>query len=263
MNKNFWHADTYSQFLDARTRPARDLVAAIPDVCNPQVIYDLGCGPGNSTALLTQRWPEAKVIGVDSSDDMLDKARATHSDIEFIKGDIAHFAPTEKADIIFSNAALQWVDDHPQVFAHLIKQLNPNGILAVQMPNNFHNPSHQVTIDILQNVSDWTPLLKNLRYGKLNQPMYQLADYYDLLNHNGLTQIQLWETTYYQEMADAKAIFDWTKSTGLAPVLAAMSSDEKSHFEAQYIDKIAKSYPKQTNGKLLFPFQRIFMAGMT
>jgi len=257
-----WNPNIYSQFLDLRTRPARDLLNAIPNTIQPRSAYDLGCGTGNSTILLQQRWPQAKVIGIDSSSDMLKEAKLTYPDLEFIKEDIAQFSPTEKVDALFANASLQWVDDHETLIPKLASFLNPNGVIAIQMPNNFHSPTHQVTIQLLQNNPAWQHFLKNLRYGALTKPFYQLPWHYDLLSNSGLHDLQIWETEYFQEMNSYEDIFTWVKGTGLRPVLSAMDSETQTQFRNAYIGAIAKEYPLQTNNKILMPFRRIFMVGI-
>ncbi len=261
MKKNFWDASTYSQFLGPRTRPARDLLAVVSKNLSPRVIYDLGCGPGNSTILLKDRWPEAKVIGVDSSDSMLEQARKEYPDMEFIQGDIAEFKTDGGADLIFANASLQWVANHNQVIPRLINDLNPQGILAIQMPNNFHMPAHQTTIKLLQNNPSWRPLLKHLIYGELNQPLYDLRRYHNLLTGSGLMELQLWETEYFQEMPDHQAIFDWSKGTGMRPALTRMGETDQGIFTKAYIEQLTHVFPLQANGKVLFPFRRLFMLG--
>jgi len=254
-----WNAKIYSQFLELRTRPARDLLAAIPDSLQPQTVYDLGCGPGNSTILLKNRWPHANVVGLDSSDSMLEEAKTAYPDINFIKGDIAQFAPSEKIDCLFANASLQWLDAHEILFPRLLQFINTGGVLGVQMPNNFHSPSHQVTLKVLQNNSAWQPLLKNLRYGVLTEPLYKVAWYYDLLAKAGAHSLQFWETEYFQEMADYQEIFDWAKGTTLRSVLLTMDNESQLQFRDAYIKIIAKEYPLQANNKVLLPFRRIFM----
>ena len=256
-----WNAKIYKQFLDARTRPARDLLAAIPNSFQPKTVVDLGCGPGNSTILLKNRWPQAKIVGLDSSSDMLNEAKNSYQDIHFIKGDIADFSITEKADCFFANASLQWVDEHDILIPRLLKLMNPGGVLGIQMPNNFHSPSHQITIRLLQSNDAWQAFLKKLRYGILSEPFYKLPWYYDLLTKSGLSFLQLWETEYFQEMSDYQEIFDWVKGTGLRLVLSAMNAEHQRQFANAYIQAISKEYPLQQNHKILLPFKRIFMIG--
>jgi trans-aconitate 2-methyltransferase len=254
-----WNVKNYSQFLDLRTRPARDLLAAIPDTFHPKTVYDLGCGPGNSTILLKERWPEATVIGLDVSQNMLDDAIKQYPDIQFMLGDIADFSLDEQVDCIFANASLQWVDHHEVFIPKLLNQVAKGGVLAIQMPNNFHSPSHQVTIDILESKPAWKNLLSELCYGKLSEPLYNSSWYYDLINTHHVTDIQIWETTYFQEMQSATHIFDWVKGTGLRPVLAKMTDADQTEFAKIYVEKIAKYYNKLANNKIMFPFRRFFI----
>lgn len=259
--KTSWNAKIYSQFLDLRTRPARDLLSNIPDSFQPKTIYDLGCGPGNSTILLKNRWPEATVIGIDSSIDMLNEAKKTFPDIKFVQDDIAHFSPSEKADCLFANASLQWLDQHDILIPELLQFLNTDGVLGIQMPNNFHSPTHQVTIQILKTRPRWQSYLSHLRYGLLNKPLYHLPWYYDLLTQSGIHSLQIWETEYFQEMKNHSEIFDWVKGTGLRPILSAMDAEDQIEFSKTYIDAIQQAYPLQKNKQILLPFRRIFMVG--
>lgn len=256
---DIWNAKIYSQFLELRTRPACDLLHAIPSSFQPKIVYDLGCGPGNSSILLKERWPSAKIVGLDSSADMLSKASSTYPDIDFIQGDIANFSSSEKIDCIFANASLQWVPDHNTLFPRLLGLLNSGGILAIQMPNNFHLPSHQVIIKLLHMHEEWLPHAKHLIHGALSKPLYNLLSYYDLLSASFSYPLHLWETIYYQEMENVQAIFDWIKGTGLRPLLASMNEEETQLFSKQYIQEISKEYHLQENNKVLLPFQRIFM----
>lgn len=258
---DIWNAKTYGQFLDLRTRPARDLLFAIPNSFAPKTVYDLGCGPGNSTILLKDRWPHAEVIGIDSSIDMLKEAKADYPHIHFIEGNIADFAPKQKVDCIFANASLQWLSHHDTLIPKLFGFLNPGGVLAIQMPNNFHSPSHQTTIHLLKNNHAWQHFLKALRYGALTKPFYHLPSYYDLFTKVDAKQTSFWETEYFQELENHQAIFDWVKGTGLRPVLSKMSDQEQADFAKAYVKAITDSYPLQANGKILLPFKRLFMIG--
>jgi len=260
-NKSSWNVKIYGQFLDLRTRPARDLLSVIPNSFQPKVVYDLGCGPGNSTILLKNRWPHAKIIGLDSSLDMLEEAKKSYSDIEFIQEDIANFSPAEKVDCLFANASLQWLDHHEILIPKFLQSLNQDGVLGIQMPNNFHSPLHQATVKILQSHNHWRLYLKKLRYGILIKQLYKLSWYYDLLTKSGAHSLQIWETEYFQEMASYQEIFDWVKGTGLRPVLSAMDAETQNEFSRAYVEMVAKEYPLQVNHKILLPFRRIFMIG--
>ena len=257
--KDTWNSEVYSQFLDLRTRPARDLLAAIPNSFQPKTVYDLGCGPGNSTALLKARWPDAVVVGLDSSPNMLKAAKSTYPELEFVEEDIALFTPTEKIDCLFANASLQWLDYHDILIPRLLKFLSQEGVLAIQMPNNFHSGLHQTGVRVLQNHLSWQPLLKKLRYGLCSEPVYQLPWYYDLLGKAKISHPILWETEYFQEMPDYHYLFDWAKGTFLRPVLNEMDDENKNQFTKAYLSAIAKEYPRQANHKILLPFRRIFI----
>lgn len=259
---DLWNAKTYSEFLDVRTRPAKDLLSAIPNTFYPNLVYDLGCGPGNSTILLKNRWPNAKVIGTDTSLDMLEQARSDYSTLEFIKSNIEQFNPSEKVDCLFANASLQWCDHHETLIPNLIQCLNKNGVLAIQMPNNFHQSTHQTVIHVLQQNPQWQSIIKKLRFGIIDNKFYQTTWYYDLLSQSGLHDIQLWETEYYVEMNHYSDIFEWGRGTGLRPVLSEMNDEDKKRFEKAFIDIVSTKYPIQQNGKILLPFMRIFMTGI-
>lgn len=257
-----WNVDIYSKFLDLRTRPARDLLAVIPATFQPNVVYDLGCGPGNSTVLLKHRWPDAKVVGVDSSPEMLKKAESAYPDIEFETGDIDHFSPPEKVDCLFANASLHWCESHETLLPKLANTLNAGGLIAIQMPNNFHSPSHQVSVQVLQSRPEWQPLLTTLIYGAMTKPRYSLPAYYDLLTTSGLHSIQCWETEYYQTMQNYRGIFDWVSGTALRPVLAEMDDESHQQFADAYVAAISNAYPIQKDGSVLLPFRRVFMAAL-
>ena len=217
-----WNAKIYSQFLNFRTRPAQDLLAAIPDSFQPKTVYDLGCGPGNSTILLKQRWPHARIVGLDSSLNMLKEAKAAYPELDFVEDDIASFTLTQKIDCLFANASFQWLNQHEILIPKLLGLLNPGGVLAIQMPNNFHSPMHQVSIRILHSQENWRHLLNHLRYGFLSEPVYKVPWYYELLTKSGISQLLLWETQYFQEMAGYHEIFEWVKGTNLRLVLSHM-----------------------------------------
>lgn len=253
-----WDAHSYSDFLDLRTRPARDLLDAIPHSFQPKTVYDLGCGPGNSTILLKKRWPQANIVGLDSSVDMLHKAQTLYPNIHFVQENIAHFTPIEKIDCFFANASLQWLDDHATLIPKLFQFLSTNGVFAFQIPNNFHSPLHQNIIKVLQNF-EWQHLVKKLRYGKLEKPLYQINWYYDLLTQAGGHSVQLWQTEYYQEMSDYSQLYSWIKGTVLRPVLLAMNTEEQNQFTDSYIQEIKQDYLLQKNHKILLPFKRLFL----
>ncbi len=247
-----WDASQYLKFADERTQPARDLARRVP-VTAPRRVIDLGCGPGNSTEVLAERWPQAELTGLDNAQDMLAKARKAHPDWRWQEGDIGQWRADAPYDVIYSNAALHWLDDHAGLFVRLFDALAPGGALAVQMPNNFAAPSHTLMRAIAREGS-WRERLKSAR-GINTQPP---AFYYDLLAPRA-AHLQIWETEYLHVMDSAEGILEWVRGTGLRPFLDLLNEAERAQFETRYRVALAGSYPAQANGKVLFPFRRLFL----
>jgi len=243
-----WNPALYLQFEAERTRPAAELAARIQHPA-AQHISDLGCGPGNSTALLRKAFPHSSVTGVDNSPAMLDKARAALPDCQFESADIAHWQPAVKQDVIYANASLQWLGDHSSLFPHLAAQLAEGGVLAVQMPDNWQEPTHilmrQVAFELGQPDSGREELL----------PAQQ---YYDLLAQAGCT-VDIWRTTYFHVMPSAQAIIEWLSSTGLRPYLAKLDDIQQQAFLARYHTLLQQAYPPQHDGNVLMLFPRLFI----
>ena len=248
-----WDPNQYLKFSDHRVRPALDLMARIP-LDAPRAIYDLGSGPGNITRLLAERWPGAAVTGVDSSADMLAKARTEAPGVAFQQADIAHWSPPAPADLIFSNATLHWLDDHAGLLPRLASQLAPGGMLAVQMPCNRDSPSH-LLMDEAAADGPWRAKLSRLRpvYGSVQE----LDAYYRILAPVARS-VEIWETTYLHVLAGDNPVAEWTKGTALRPYLDALDETERAAFFAAYAQRIATAYPKQPDGNTLLPFRRIF-----
>jgi trans-aconitate 2-methyltransferase len=247
-----WDAAQYLKFGDQRTRPAADLLARIP-IEAPGRVIDLGCGPGNSTALLAARWPAARLGGLDNAPDMLATARRAHPAIAWIEGDIPRWAPTERYDVIFSNAALQWVPDHAALLPRLLTALAPDGTLAVQMPRNGDAPAHRLMRELAAD-GPWAARLEGRARAHVQAPNV----YYDLLAARA-RRIDLWETEYQQIMPDAAAILEWVKGTALRPFIEPLSPDERARFTARYRDALEQAYPARTDGRIIFPFRRLFL----
>lgn len=253
-----WAAEVYSKFLSDRTRPVYDLISRLPKDFSPEHCLDLGCGPGNSTGALQLQYPNSKIQGFDLSEDMLTKAKLAYPNIEFIQQDIAQFEKPESVDLIFSNAALQWLDHHEIILAHYASHLAENGILAVQMPNNFHRPAHQLIISTLEKKEAWKPCLARLRYPKMNAPLYSAMQYDHLLMQAGLSVLAIWEINYFIRMPDHQGIVDWMRGTGLRPVLSNLSESEQNLFLQHYTEGLKQAYPLSQDGSLLFSFRRLF-----
>ena len=248
-----WKPEHYLEFGDHRTRPAVDLLARIA-LPAPARVADLGCGPGNSTRLLAARWPEAAVTGVDNSAEMLASAVASGIRAAWIESDIAAWTPAARYDVIFSNAALQWLPDHARLLPRLFDRLAPGGVLAVQMPRNFGSPSHV----LLREVAATGPWAARVEPLLLREPVAAPAWYHDLLAPLAAS-LDIWESEYLQVLDGDDPVLSWTRSTALRPVLEALEGDEVRAFEADYASRLRAAYPRRPDGRTLFPFRRLFM----
>src|SRR5438270_6816755 len=247
-----WDPKQYLRFADERTRPALDLLARI-DLGAPRRIVDLGCGPGNSTGLLRERWPKAAITGLDSSPEMLDSARRGYPGLEFIAGDIARWVPTEPYDLVFSNAALQWIGDHENLVPRLLDAVAPDGVLAVQMPRNHDFATHA----LMRQVAAEGPWRDRLAGARDPSPVKPPEFYYDGLAPKS-RRIVLWETNYIQVMDGIEAIVAWLHGTGLRPFLARLDPAEQPLFLSRYAALLADAFPTRTDGKVLLPYPRLF-----
>lgn len=251
-----WDPATYLSFEAMRTRPAADLLARVP-VNEPNYVVDLGCGTGNSTELLARRWPKARLEGVDSSPDMLTKARLTAFGATWIEGDIATWAPKDPPDVIFSNAALHWLPDHAGLLPRLMSHLQKGGVFAFQVPDNYAEPSHTVLNELEQD-----PRWKDRVHSRVAHGAVLSPQAYHAVLEPHVSYLDIWETRYLQVLVGDDAVFRWTSGTALRPYLKALQGEERQAFEAEYRARMAKAYPKEPSGKTLFPFKRLFMVAV-
>lgn len=253
-----WDARQYLIFEDERTRPARDLLAQVP-LRLPRIIADLGCGPGNSTRLLLERYPKARVIGVDNSPDMLEKARARVPHGLFIEGDVAdnemgtRWREGGPFDLIFANSVLQWVPDHANLLPSLVDLLTSGGVLALQMPDNLDQPSHRLVREVAAS-GPWSARLAGIERMKLAS----VADYYDMLIPY-VAQVNIWHIIYQHPLDNVNAIVEWGKGAGLLPFIGSLDKSEKELFLADYTNRLMAYYPLRADNKILFAFPRLFI----
>ncbi len=252
-----WDPDQYLKYADERFRPAYDLIAQIT-LKAPASICDLGCGTGHLTKVLAERWPDSKVTGIDSSEEMLKIAHTISADIKWEKKDIKDWEPkTTKFDLIFSNSVLHWLGDHGSLFKKLLDALNPKGVLAIQMPNNFKEPTHTTAFEIINENIEWRKrLLPYLNH----EPVHDFNFYYDVFCKS-CSSINAWETTYYHILSGHNPVVEWIKGSFLKPLLDQMSDDEKIIFLEKISNKLLEHYPQQSDGKTILQFKRIFLIG--
>lgn len=245
-----WNAGQYLRFKNERTQPARDLAARVASLA-PKTVVDLGCGPGNSSKVLFDTFPSARIVGVDSSPDMLRKARSAYPDIEFLQGDVSRMEGLDAFDLVFSNACLQWVPDHEHLFSALYRQLHEGAALAVQMPMNEEEPFYRI-VDTLVKEDRWQYQDEVERGGVLS-----VGDYFDLFS--SLTDdFQIWQTVYLHRMPSLEAMLEWVKGTRLRPYLNALDEHQQKELEEVILQEARKVYRPRKNGEYLFRFRRFF-----
>ena len=250
-----WSAAQYSRFESERNRPILDLLAQVPR-STAATAADLGCGPGNSTALLRQRFPQAAIVGVDSSDDMIAAARTRLPDIRFVTGDIPTWCGTrERFDIILANASLQWVPDHAALLPSLVDRLAAGGSLAVQMPDNLDEPAHCLMREIAAD-GLWATRLRDAAATRTAQ--HDGAWYFRILREHGAS-LDVWRTTYHHPLPGAEAVVELFRGSGLRPYLQPLEASEQADFLDRYRDAVAAAYPALPDGTVLLPFPRLFL----
>ncbi|WMJ70853.1 trans-aconitate 2-methyltransferase [Stenotrophomonas sp. 24(2023)] len=248
-----WSATQYRRFEDERTRPVRDLVAAIP-LATAATAVDLGCGPGNSTEVLAARYPQARVSGLDSSQDMIDSARQRLPQLHFDVADIAQWQADAPVDVILANAALQWLPDHAALYPHLLAQLADGGCLAIQTPDNLDEPAHRIAREVATS-GPWRAAIGHVAH----PDRHPAAWYYALLKPH-CQHLEVWRTTYLHPLAGGHdAIVEWFKGSALRPYLALLDAPQQAAFLAEYRRGIAQAYALLDDGSALLPFPRLFI----
>lgn len=248
-----WNPELYLKFNKERIQPAMDLLTRI-NVENPGKIIDIGCGPGNSTQILKQRWPDAKITGADNSPAMIQKAEAEYPDQQWILFDANKDTPNEKYDIVFSNAAIQWIPNHSELIKKFASILNDNGVLSIQMPLFFD-------MEIAESIAE---VASQPKWSKATEDVEDLFTihhetfYYDQLSKYFNT-IEIWTTSYYHIMESHEKILEMVRSTGLKPYIDRIPEQDIQEFESLILKRLLDDYPTQENGKVLFPFKRLFL----
>ncbi len=247
-----WSAAQYVKFEEERTRPVRDLVARIPNL-DVRRAADIGCGPGNSTEVLRERYPKAQIVGLDSSSDMIEAARKRLPDVSFSVDDIIGWAD-EGFDVILANAVIQWIANHDTLLPVLMAKLAAGGSLAVQAPDNLDEPSHRIMRDVAAS-GPWTAKLAGA--SELRAPRHGPDWYFRLLQAHA-ARVDVWRTTYFHPLAGARAVVEWVKGTGLRPFIDPLDPAEREAYLTRYEAAIAKVYPAEADGTVLLPFPRLF-----
>jgi trans-aconitate 2-methyltransferase len=259
-----WSARQYVQFEGERTRPVRDLLAALPAIDARRVI-DIGCGPGNSTEVLAARFAGAVVSGFDSSADMVAAARERLPGLRFDLADVERWAYERDAgsagpyDVILANAVLHWIPDHARLFPGLVAKLAPGGALAVQMPDNLDEPAHR----LMREIAADGPWAAKLAAAAAARPSMPTANRYDEILSEAGCRIDIWRTTYYHALSGgAEAVVEWFKGSGLRPFIAPLGDEERVEFLARYQSAVARAYPAKSDGGVLLPFPRLFIVAV-
>jgi trans-aconitate 2-methyltransferase len=247
-----WSAAQYVKFEEERTRPVRDLMAHVPNL-DARRAADLGCGPGNSTAVLRERYPKAAIIALDSSPGMIEAARNRLPDVSFEVADIVEWGGSG-FDVILANAVIQWIPDHETLLPGLIARLAPGGSLAVQTPDNLDEPSHR----LMREVAADGPWAGKLALASKARAARRSAEWYFRLLRAHAPRVDVWRTTYFHPLAGARAIIEWVKGTGLRPFIDPLDPAEREAYLARYEAAIAEAYPTEADGTVLLPFPRLF-----
>lgn len=253
MWKHMWDPNQYLAFADHRGRPFYELTARI-GASTPRRVADLGCGPGNLTVSLAQRWPEATIEAVDSSPEMVDAARLLGLDARVL--DLRDWTPEPDTDVLVSNAALQWIPEHRELMRSWAGLLPSKAWIAIQVPGNFDAPSHAAVRE-LASTERWIPHLADIPF-RVGKVVDTPTEYADLLSATGCS-VDAWETTYIQQLEGEHPVLEWIKGTALVPVKAALSEEDWNRFRDELVPLLDQEYPRRPDGTTFYEFRRIFV----
>lgn len=256
---NRWDPGQYRRYADHRIRPAIHLLDRV-DHPHPLHVVDLGCGTGDLARAMKDRWPQARVIGVDRSVDMLAEAAGPDGDVDWLEADIAAWSPDQPIDVLYSNAVLHWIPDHQVLLPRLVSWLAPGGILAVQMPLSWAEPSHVLMREVLRTGGPTgKPIGPHSLWSRLARKwVAEPVEYHDLLAPL-VESLDLWTTRYFHVLVGPEPVFEWVKGTGLRPVLETLDGPELDRFLTYYRERLLKAYPRRPDGTTLYPFHRLFI----
>lgn len=250
-----WDPAQYLRFADHRGRPGLELLARIRDPeGGVRRVVDLGCGAGSLTAVLAERWPEAEIVGVDASPEMLDRARGTFPHIRWTRGDIESWTADPAVDVLYSNAAIHWLEHHDRLLPRLLSQVRPGGVFALQLPGNWDAPTHRIPQRILDE-GDWPD---ETRRALTTDRVAPAATYRRILAPDAST-VDLWETTYHHVLVGDDPVLEWVKGSLLRPVLQTLDGPGRARFEEACRRAYAEAYPREPDGVTVLPFRRVFV----
>lgn len=258
-NTKDWSAAQYLKFAEQRTRPSRDLLAQIP-LASPKRIIDVGCGPGNSTEVLAKQWPDANILGMDSSPNMIETARKALPNLEFAVADLHTYTPEGPVDLLFSNAVFQWInfEDRIPIIRRLVQSLKPGGVFAFQVPDNYTEQSHEAMRAVAEN-GPWSETLEPLKpsLGPFQTPF----ELYNALKPL-CSSVDVWHTYYQHPLGRHQEIVEWVKGTGLRPFIDPLGPEQKEGFLAAYLEKLKELYPLCDDGSVLLRYPRLFLVAV-
>ncbi|KIO78925.1 hypothetical protein TH53_01085 [Pedobacter lusitanus] len=257
--ESVWDPALYSKYEKYRLIPPLELINRL-NIYNPEVIYELGCGLGNTTRLIKDKWSNAKVYGLDNSSEMLNVATEIYPELNFIETDINKWQPDDEPDLLIANSLFHLIDNHENILIRLTTLLKKGGQFAIQMPVTFYTPWYQLMIDVLRyGIQEGILNQKEALLEMVEKEIVQSVDYYYSLFDPLSSSIDIWETEYYMELEGDDAVFNWVEGAGLRPVLSNLNPVEYDFFINQYKKRVGELYWKRKNHKTIFPFKRMFL----